>query len=561
MRFFNFGSSVLVAFGAAAVFSACSHETDYYDPNFNPNKAQYEENWKNTFGEVNPEQDWNLAAKKSVTVSVSEPSTVCIFAENGDANSLVAQFEDFNGSNKVEFDVAEAVEKVIVMKKSESGYAAKTVKIGETADFTGTRGVYVGTNGDITVAETEDYKEFTKDETIKFYSTLPEGENSLNKVTQNFTFVSTGRFIIYPTYWASSHRHTVGIYYRTSEGIKEIDLFTNKDQMHYISFDGTSWQILNYNFSEKDNNDALHWGLVKFKTKGAVVDIPAGTIFGMYIKYQEKDAQWNDIDVQLYSEKELNNDSYDEDGKDVKEKAAHGATFELDGVRYVGFEDWPGKDSDKDFNDIICQIYGSEPTVLDEDKPSIDDDKPSPAQWILACEDLGGSNDFDFNDIVFKVSHVSGETKAYVTALEAGGTLPATIYYDNGTPDNTADDVEIGEIHALLGVGTDVMTTTGDAAPTMAGGAIEINVPETFSIGENMGGFYIKVVNGEETTTTVNAPGKGDVPQIICVPATWKAPKERTRISDAYPAFGEWGANWQNSDWPNSAVTDKLLNR
>lgn len=69
MKFFDKSAVMAIATGAI-VFSACSHETDYYNPDLNPNKAQYEKNWKNTFGDINPEQDWNVAAKVTASVSL-----------------------------------------------------------------------------------------------------------------------------------------------------------------------------------------------------------------------------------------------------------------------------------------------------------------------------------------------------------------------------------------------------------------------------------------------------------------------------------------------------------
>lgn len=526
-KFLNKNALMAVATGAL-VFSACSHETDFYNPDFNPNKAEYEKNWKNTFGDINPEQDWNVAEQKTVTVSVNETSTICIFAENGDVNSLVAQFDNFSGSKKITFDAAETVKKVIVMKKSNTGYSAKSVNVGGTADFTGTRAIYSGTNGDVTVQETADFKEFTKEEVCRFYEMLPEYENSLGKVTQNFTFVSTGSFTIYPTYWSSSQVHTIGIYYMGEDGnMKEVDLFTNRDgEINQVDFHGY-WEGLTYNFATSDGQGAIPWGMQRYRSKGVVVNIPAGTVFGMYTKCG---------DTQLYSEKEKNEYSYD-----GIEKAAHGATFKLDDVLYLGFEDWTGVGSDKDFNDIICQFYGAEPTIIDEDATL--------AEWILACEDLGSVDDFDFNDVVFKVSHVSGQPKAEVTVLDAGGTLPATIY---------CGDNKIGEAHSLLGVASNVMTTQTGAN---ASEPIEIDVPADFSIANNMGGFKIYVTKDQTSVTSVNAPGKGEVPQIICVPATWKWPKERVNISDAYPLFGEWGSNWQNSTWYENCVDDKVISK
>lgn len=76
-----------------------------------------------------------------------------------------------------------------------------------------------------------------------------------------------------------------------------------------------------------------------------------------------------------------------------------------------------------------------------------------------------------------------------------------------------------------------------------------------------MGGFKIYVTKDKTSVTSVNAPGKGEVPQMICVPATWKWPKERVNISDAYPLFGEWGSNWKDNTWYDNCVDDKVISK
>lgn len=537
MRFFNESALMLVAAGAF-MFSACSHETDYFDPNFNSTKAEYENNWKNTFGDVNPEQDWNIADKKSVTVSVSETSTICIFAENGDVNSLVAQFDDFSGSRKVEFDAAETVEKVIVMKKSASGYSAKTIKVGGTADFNGTRTVYPGdAEGGVKVEQLEN-RIFSADEVTSFMSVLPEigykkDYNNLGKVTQNFMYVSNGEFIIYPTYYHSSATVTLGMFYYVNGQKVEKDLWTKDPDTQLIHW---SWGWQN---SIAYTDEAIGNGATEFSTPEIKVTTPEGMVFGLYIRNGSFTA---------YSDKSLNDRTW-VDGGWQEEPNCYAGTFYQDGVLNVGFEDWTNKsnDSDMDLNDLMCQIYG----IDTNEPPVIVDQEATAAEWILACEDLGSTDDFDFNDVVIKVSHVSGQTTAEVTVLEAGGTLPATIYY-NGT--------KITEAHEALGVDTDVMTTEAEGyTPAQP---ITITVPEDFTITEDMGGFQLYVEKEDKSAVvSVNAPGEGEVPQMICVPATWKWPTERTNISEAYPGFGEWGANWQNNTWYTTPVDGKVINR
>lgn len=93
-----------------------------------------------------------------------------------------------------------------------------------------------------------------------------------------------------------------------------------------------------------------------------------------------------------------------------------------------------------------------------EPDPTPDDDEEDPTppstmgeQGLLVCEDLG-DYDFDFNDIVLKLQHIkktdTDPDKLRITAMAAGGTLPSKIYYKNEETPVVVDGVS--EIHALL---------------------------------------------------------------------------------------------------------------
>lgn len=193
-----------------------------------------------------------------------------------------------------------------------------------------------------------------------------------------------------------------------------------------------------------------------------------------------------------------------------------------------------------------CAGKGNNP----HSKPTPDPEAPS---WIIACEDLGNTNDYDFNDVVFKVSHVAGETTAYITPLAAGGVLETYIIY--GTK-------ELGETHQLLGSdkkadGSYPIINTYSI--TAQGQKIPVTVPSDFSMANNMGGFAIQVVRTHTNAITITAPTSGLAPQMFCVPGTWAWPKERVNIEDAYLQFANWSANSNNIEWYNSPVEGSTI--
>ena len=239
---------------------------------------------------------------------------------------------------------------------------------------------------------------------------------------------------------------------------------------------------------------------------------------------------------------------------------SHAATFKVQDKIVIGFEDAPTYNSqDFDYNDCIFILDGN----FDEDiiPDPIPEEKPEENAWIIACEDLGSTDDYDFNDVVFKVSHVSGKTEATVTPLAAGGVLETFIMFDG---------VSKGETHHLLGADA---TTSGNypmintTSITKSGRSQTITVSETFSIATNMGGFGILVMgrdnsSGEgQSATIIDAPTTGTAPQMICVPSTWAWPIERIRIEEAYPEFKNWNQNSNNNGWYTSPEAGKTIKR
>lgn len=313
----------------------------------------------------------------------------------------------------------------------------------------------------------------------------------------------------------------------------ELSRWTDEDKTNEALIYGTEYKL--YFFGDDHNETATY-------------TFPTGYHIVFFI-YQN-DGDWkNNFN---YSIPELNKRiGHNNYNGTTAEGAVKCAAWTFKGHTFVGFEDGG---NDEDLNDIVFWAEGAyapddTPIVVPDPTPT---PKPVGNPWILACEDLGSTDDFDFNDIVFSVSHVSGETTATVTPLAAGGTLPAYICFGS---------LELGEIHTLLGGSstTEFINTTGSKGT--AGEPVTINVDKDFSMtGNNMGGFSVKVItkDNSEATVRITAPGQGTAPQMICVPGEWAWPTERTNISDAYPAFGEWGANYAtNKDWykkPNGGV-------
>lgn len=366
-------------------------------------------------------------------------------------------------------------------------------------------------------------------------------------------------------------------------------------------------------------NDATY-----FASQAIMIDIPAGKKFGMYITHPKEDA-YSDVGnykdrFYFFSQSELNCDylwKTDENGKNTyygkdsatPMKACHAATFKReDGMIRVCFEDWfnhptkdaknnnPGICSDFDLNDMVYYIAPIDPPNPPY-VPSIEDLEENEFDWYIAAEDLGGSYDWDFNDLVVKINCVTtnyiskeGEDLSYkdfskitVTPLAAGGTLPIYLMYTgkmsydeaSASSATTSTYVVNQEFHRWLG-SYSMRPLNAAKGEKYTGKPVTFYVPGskyTLAMhtpyeadGEtrtnNMGGFWVLVDPANELRpsaptadsplveltnipagrdiTQITAPIPDDqsayAPQMICVGSKWRWPLEEVDIREAYPS-------------------------
>lgn len=530
--------------------------------------AKYAKDFRNFFGDIDPEQDWNIATRGTVTVTAAPGSEIKVYAKMDGTYKIVGDYENFSGNETLNFDMLEETTDILVTNGTQSAFA----KVGESVNLSGTRAGAYGTTGSVTVSQITDPDQwfvFDRTEAEKYQTKLPEGVNNLGKVTQNFTFISNGEFTVYPIFWDTRNTDEIGVYYTDASGYHEVPVYTIKsgDELQYQSIGGHNYygvtsdlnvgsecpnhsghKIIHMNHVSSDyawiycednikgnfsdipsqpstgkftSDLADTWNeIVKYYiSKGVKVNIPTGTMFGMYVKPSDGTKQ--------YSQQEKNSSIY----STAPTKDVYAATFTLPSTEnpgtddmYLCFEDWQTSSSDKDLNDVVFRFYGSTPTVVDEDAQ----------EWVICGEDLGGTFDLDYNDVVVSIAYVSGKTTADFTALAAGGTLASYVYF-NGTC--------LGEIHELLGAQN---ANSGNYDPINVSGSVgrtaqrTLTVASNFSIATvegamdaNMGGFQIRVVPAGQASNEDNAVGgqviqnkwvntNQNVPYVFCVPRTWK---------------------------------------
>lgn len=177
---------------------------------------------------------------------------------------------------------------------------------------------------------------------------------------------------------------------------------------------------------------------------------------------------------------------------------------------------------------------------------------PEWQSWIFACEDLGGSYDYDFNDLVFAVQKTaiagSDNVKLELIPLAAGGTLNAEVWYG---------DTKINEIHKLLGSDdykTQNLGGTPGTAVTLAesvSASITVSsIARSIKIQVTQGEGDVK--NGSYTLSHTDHNKNYKTPEILILPGGWDWPNEGVLITDVYPGFASWSGDITATDWINT---------
>ena len=592
MKIKNLISNIGAAFIVALSLVGCSD----YDNGYTEEQLKFIQGFKDVFGEIDHSNDWNLAERGSVTVTTSKPSRIKIYANTFGTYKIVGDYEDVNGTQTLGFDMVEGTTDIMVS----DGQSAQKVKVGDAVTFAGTRYVYTtdvrNSNGDLIVRPgdadgknewvdfpKEDYLDIVTDKKTGF---LPEGINNLKKVTQNFSYISQGPFTIYPIYINSSSSHILGVYWKGNDGEYHAQ-YVYRDNCILPTEEWTQMGDPPTYFI-KDHVDSKG-----YKAKPITIDFDEGTEFGFFLevygstgngatigdegivdpsnpsgfKCDNRDPKL--INHCVYSDNNLNQEykgqpldkerhpdvGYLLDYFESEDAWAGTFTTEVDGnvVTYLAFEDW-GETGEWDLNDLVFLMDGVLPAIIDNDAYS----------WVISCEDLGGTFDIDYNDVVLKVTHISGQTDLTITPLAAGGTLASFLYFGDGKGD---DEISLGEIHYFFG--QEKGKTSGSYNPVNVGkGQKELDevvnpiptltvspiwslasfTPTTASAeaeelarNRTMGGFYVKVVpeNNPGTEQYVREHpnviqriqntverNEDNVPYIICTPYEWRRTEE-----------------------------------
>lgn len=208
---------------------------------------------------------------------------------------------------------------------------------------------------------------------------------------------------------------------------------------------------------------------------------------------------------------------------------------------WLGMED-NSDGGDLDCNDVMFAISADleihRPSIVEPDlKPFGEYDDVMP--WTIAYEDLGRNADFDFNDAVIQLFPNPEKEECCVTVKAAGSKSRMYLHYDG--PDG---DVNLGEIHELLGGNSSECINTQNTIPELPSVQIDcVKWPKGYTMRQDARRFYIEVKRGDcadcsDVITLAEEPGK--MPEALLIAGEWNWPKEGINIMKAYPSFKQW---------------------
>ena len=192
-------------------------------------------------------------------------------------------------------------------------------------------------------------------------------------------------------------------------------------------------------------------------------------------------------------------------------------------VMIIGCEDVHSSSSDWDYNDVVFMVYGKpfvpQPVRIEEGNPII---KKTTVRYMI--EDLGSTDDFDFNDIVVDVSDIWTSTPKYVNGVldswidsdnrqeavirHLGGTLPFILKIGN---------TELAEHEGVLGSDPDEKFDVTGWSSTAHNVSIKVRQQQNSTVYNN-----------------VKFPKAGEAPMIIAVEPTVGWMKERVSVPESW---------------------------
>ena len=224
------------------------------------------------------------------------------------------------------------------------------------------------------------------------------------------------------------------------------------------------------------------------------------------------------------------------DGIELKENAV---------VKYIGIEDIGtnrplGFSGDNDFNDVVLAVVGNpdvpQEKIITESMYEVKTCQPK--RYMI--EDLGATDDFDFNDVVVDVESYTIET--HKVTSENGVIKTDEIISTKSAPSKAIIRAMGGTIDFELTIGETkwVKSENGFDVKTMYNTQGKVDYDKELAVFEVTGWDYnannigIRVKGQDGQLFTIKFPKAGEVPMIIAVDPSQKWMGERVSVPSSW---------------------------
>ena len=194
-------------------------------------------------------------------------------------------------------------------------------------------------------------------------------------------------------------------------------------------------------------------------------------------------------------------------------------------IKYIGIEDNP--DGDNDFNDVVLAVVGN-PFVPEKIEFTNDTyDVPLAISKRYMIEDLGQSDDFDFNDVVVDVTEIS---TAHHKVTKANGVIT--------NDEVTSTDVKQKAVIRHLGGTLPFILKIGDKTFDQMGSKETFQTSPDTEYDITGWDYTTNNVSIEVNEVPIEFPAPGNIPMIFaCDPSQpWAAERSRIDFPLVFPA-------------------------
>lgn len=147
------------------------------------------------------------------------------------------------------------------------------------------------------------------------------------------------------------------------------------------------------------------------------------------------------------------------------------------------------------------------------------------------------AGDFDFNDVVLKVTVPDASGNATVTLFAAGAAKNLKVGFNDKSNNSNSKSDLFGEVHAAMGCDPGTLINTG-SGPN--GTRVERNITVTGTLKDN-GDLYIYDESNIQIHIASRARPESTYPPYgLCIPGDWEFPRERNQITGLYHYFENW---------------------